>query len=156
MNSDALVTTIENKVAELLQADPSVFLVDIKIKPSNNIRVFLDGDAGIPIETCAIINRALYKELEESGMFPNGDFSLEVSSAGLEEPLKLLRQYRKNIGRKVDVVLNSGVKTSGKLLEVTETGIVVEETRGKNKKQELIQHNISFEEIKSTKIQIVF
>lgn len=156
MSRDALISTIEQKVQELLAADPSVFIVDLKIGQANAIRVFLDGDAGIPIETCAMVNRALYKELEESNLFPGGDFSLEVSSAGLDEPLKLLRQYQKNIGRLVEVVLNSGVKTSGKLLEVREDGILIEETRGKSKKKELIQHSYTFGEIKSTKIQIVF
>ncbi len=143
-------------VQDLLSDDPSYFVVDIRIKPTNNIKLYLDGDNGITIEKCISINRALYKQLEGSGLFPNDDFSLEVSSPGLDEPLKSLRQYRKNIGRKIEVVLKDGAKTEGKLLEVDENGIRVEEVRGKNKKQEIIVHDLSFDSIKSTKIQIVF
>ena len=63
---------------------------------------------------------------------------------------------KKNIGRLVEVTLKDGVRTDGKLKEVTETGIEVEESRGKNKKKETIEHFVPFESIKSTKIQIVF
>ena len=113
-------------------------------------------NAGISIEKCVAYNRVLYKRIEELGLYPDGDFSLEISSPGLDEPLKLFRQYRKNIGRKVEVLLKDGVKTEGKLTGVTEDHIEVEEVRGKNKKQETIRHQFSFENIKSTKIQIVF
>ena len=140
----------------LLADDPQYFLVEVKIKPTNNIKVFIDGDAGISIERCITYNRQLYKMLESSGLFPADDFSLEVSSPGLDEPLKLLRQYHKNTGRKVEVLMKDGVKTEGVLKQVADDGIIVEETRGKNKKKETIEHRFPFENIKSTKIQIVF
>ncbi len=63
-------------------------------------------------------NRALYKQIEAEGIFPDGDFSLEVSSPGLDEPLKLKRQYQKNIGRNVEVTLQDGSKKEGKLLSI--------------------------------------
>lgn len=147
---------LEALVLEILEPDPSYFLVDIRIKPTNNIKVFLDGDQGISIEKCIAVNRAMYKRLEGSGMFPEDDFSLEVSSPGLDEPLKMFRQYVKNVGRKVEVVQKDGVKIEGKLLEAREEEIVVEETKGKNKKLEIIRHAIPMDSIKSTKIQIVF
>jgi ribosome maturation factor RimP len=143
-------------VVGLLADQPQYFLVDLKIKPTNNIKLFLDGDQGITIEKCISINRALYKHLEESGLFPNDDFSLEVSSPGLDEPLKLLRQYQKNKGRLVEILLKDGRKIEGKLLEVNETDLVVEETKGKNKKKEILQHQFLLNDIKSTKLQIVF
>ena len=129
--------------------------MDIKIKPTNNVKVYIDGDQGISIEKCVQFNRALYKRIEEAGLFPGGDFSLEVSSPGLDEPLKLHRQYRKNIGRQVELVLQDGSKIEGRLLEVSEDGIIVEETRGKNKKKEIVNHTFLFENIKTTKIQVV-
>jgi ribosome maturation factor RimP len=89
-------------------------------------------------------------------MFPEGDFSLELSSPGLDEPLKLLRQYRKNIGRQVELLMQDGSRIDGRLLEVSEDGQIVEETKGKNKKKELINHTFLFENIKTTKIQVVF
>jgi len=143
-------------VVGLLADQPQYFLVDLKIKPTNNIKLFLDGDQGITIEKCISINRALYKHLEESGMFPNDDFSLEVSSPGLDEPLKLHRQYLKNKGRLVEILLKDGRKIEGKLLEVNEEDLVVEETKGKNKKKEILQHQFLLNDIKSTKLQIVF
>ena len=85
-----------------------VFLVELKVSPGNNLKVFLDADKGVTIDTCISINRALYKKIEEDDLFPNGDFSLEVSSPGVDEPLKLHRQYKKNIGRNVEVVMNDG------------------------------------------------
>ena len=156
MSIETQVQVIERMLEAILANDPAYFIVEIRIKPTNNIKVFLDGDGGISIEKCVFYNRILYKQIEEAGMFPDGDFSLEISSPGLYEPLKLMRQYKKNVGRKVEVLLKDGVKTEGKLLEVDEGQIVVEEIRGKNKKQEIIQHNIPFDSIKSTKIQIVF
>ena len=98
------VKTVEGLVEGLLAAEPEYFLVDVRIKPTNNVKVYIDGDQGISIEKCVRYNRALYKQLEEGGLFPNGDFSLEVSSPGLDEPLKLHRQYKKNIGRLVEIV----------------------------------------------------
>jgi ribosome maturation factor RimP len=150
------VKTVEGMVNEILGAEPVYFLVDIKIKPTNNLKVYIDGDQGISIEKCVQFNRALYKRIEGAVLFPGGDFSLEVSSPGLDEPLKLHRQYRKNIGRQVEIVLQDGSKIEGRLLEVSEDGIIIEETRGKNKKKEIVNHAFLFENIKTTKIQVVF
>ena len=153
---DTQVKAIEQLVREVIQDDPAYFLVEIRIKPTNNVKVFLDGDQGITIEKCIAWNRALYKKIEESALFPNGDFSLEVSSPGLDEPLKLFRQYKKNIGRPVEVLLKDGIKIAGKMIDVQESSIIVEETKGKNKKKEVLQHSFQFDNIKSTKIQTVF
>jgi ribosome maturation factor RimP len=156
MMNDVLINTVTTMVEGLIAADTEMFLVEVKIKPVNNIKVFIDADGGLPIEKCIKINRALYKEMEETAMFPNGDFSLEVSSPGLDEPLKMFRQYKKNIGRNVEVVTKEGLLKEGKLTEVTEDGIMVEETKGKNKKKEVINHTFLFDHIKTTKIQAVF
>jgi ribosome maturation factor RimP len=163
MSIETQLQTIENMIGALVAEHPGYFLVEVKIKPTNNVKVFLDGDEGISIEKCIMFNRALYKQLEESGLFPADDFSLEVSSPGLDEPLKLFRQYRKNIGREVEVLMNDGRKVEGKLIGAEEQEITVEETTGKahhgrpaSRKQEIILHKIPFENIKSTKIQIVF
>lgn len=118
--------------------------------------MFIDGDNGISIEKLVQYNRKLYHDLEENGFFPNDDFSLEVSSPGLDEPIKLYRQYLKNIGRSVEVIRKDGIKTEGKLVGATETEIVVEEEKGKNKKREVVTNTISIDNIKTTTIQIKF
>jgi len=156
MNSDSTISTIEEMVKGLLADEPQYFIVDLRIKPTNNVKLYLDGDQGITIEKCISYNRALYKLLLEASLFPEDDFSLEVSSPGLDEPLKWHRQYLKNVGRPVEVLLLDGVKIEGKMTEVSEEGITVEETRGKNKKKEVITHNFLFNNIKSTKLQVVF
>jgi ribosome maturation factor RimP len=153
---DPIIAELEKKVKGLLEADPSLFLVEIRLKPTNNIKVYIDGDQGVSIDKLTQFNRKLYRHLEEESMFPNGDFSLEVSSPGLDEPLKLHRQYQKNIGRSVEVLNKEGVKLEGKLLTVGEEDITIEEQTGKGKKMLVKQHIIPFETIKTTKIQVTF
>jgi ribosome maturation factor RimP len=156
MSIDGQIQGLEQKVNTLIEAEPEVFLVEIRIKPTNNVKVFLDADKGVSLDKLIQYNRRLYKDLEESSFFPGNDFSLEVSSPGLDEPLKLRRQYFKNIGRFVEVILADGTRIEGKLLSVSDEVVVVEEEKGKGKKKELLQHSIPFVNIKSTKIQIKF
>ena len=153
MNPETQIQAIKHKIGKLLENEPGYFLVEASISPTNNIKVFIDADQGASIDKLAYLNRALSKQLEET-MFPNGDFSMEVSSPGLEEPLKLYRQYVKNIGRLVEVLQKDGIKKEGKLISTSEKEILIEEEKGKNKKKEIVQHIISFENIKTTKIQI--
>src|SRR5687768_10142714 len=147
---------IEQRVNRLIEAEPDVFLVEVRIKPTNNIKVFLDADNGISIDRLVQFNRKLYRQFEEEQVFPNNDFSLEISSPGLDEPLKLNRQYKKNIGRFVEVTQADGTMTEGKLISAEEDQVVVEEEKGKGKKKEMIQHIIPLTNIKTTKIQIKF
>jgi ribosome maturation factor RimP len=156
MSTESQITTIEQKVLEMLANDPGYFLVEIKINGGNNIKAFIDADHGASIDRLVQYNRTLYKQIEGSGLFPDDLFSLEISSPGLDEPLKLRRQYVKNTGRNVEVIDKNESMIEGKLLSVTDTGIVVQEEKGKNKKKEIIEHSISFDNIKSTKIQIKF
>ena len=155
MNSENQVIAVEKRLSDLLTELPGYFLVEISVKPTNNIKVFVDADHGAAIDQLTKINRALYRWVEEN-LFPNGDFSIEVSSPGLEEPLKLNRQYLKNVGRMVEIVLKNGLKKEGKLISVSENEIVIEEEIGKGKKKEVIQHIILKEEIKTTKVQVKF
>jgi len=140
----------------LLANQPAHFLVEVRLKPTNNFKIFIDGDEGIDLSVLIKYNRALYKLIEEGGYYPEGDFSLEVSSPGLDEPLKLHRQYKKNVGRFVDVLLNDSTKKEGKLLEVTEEAILLETETGKAKKKVVAQETVLFSDIKNTKIQIKF
>lgn len=156
MEPSVLIDKVKAVIDPLLAEDQSYFCVQIKVKPTNNIKIFLDGDKGLPIERCTYFNRKLYKAIEEAGWFPEGDFSLEVSSPGLDEPLLLKRQYQKNIGRKVLVTTNDGVEKEGILLEVNEQGITLEWTEGKGKKALQQQMQIAFENIKSTIVQVQF
>ena len=150
------IQALEQKVNGIIESDPDVFLVEIRIKPTNNVKVFLDSDKGMSLDRLIQYNRKLYRDLEESGFFPGNDFSLEVSSPGLDEPLKLKRQYLKNIDRYVEVLQLDSVRIEGKLVRVEDAAIVIEEEKGKGKKKELVQHTVPFDQIKTTKIQIKF
>lgn len=156
MSTEGQIQALEQKITRLIQDEPEVFLVEVRIKPTNNVKVFLDADQGMSIEKLIQYNRKLYKEIEEEVFFPGGDFSLEVSSPGLDEPLKLHRQYLKNIGRYVEVTEQDGSKKEGKLVSADDQQVIVEEERGKGKKRELVQHSIPFSQIKVTRIQIKF
>lgn len=156
MQAEDQIRIIEEKVNSLLANQPSHFLVEVRIKPTNNVKVFIDADEGVILSGLIGYNRKLYKQLEESGLFPDGDFSLEVSSPGLDEPLKLFRQYKKNIGRFVEITRKDSSKKEGKLVEATEDGVVIETETGKGKKKETKQESILFDQIKNTKIQVRF
>ena len=156
MNEGTQVKVIEQLVEAVIDSAAGDFIVELKFLPGNNIKVFVDGDRAIAIARLVQYNRGLYKKIEESGLFPNGDFALEVSSPGLDEPLKMHRQYVKNINRFVEVIKKDGLKTEGKLIDVQENEMVIEEEKGKGKKKELVLHTIPFAEVKSTKIQIKF
>ncbi len=87
----------------------TLYVVDVVCSPSNAIEITLDGDDGVGIEDCAALSRAVEAALDRE----EEDFQLTVGSAGLGQPLKDERQYRRLVGRRVDVVLRSGVKLSG-------------------------------------------
>ncbi len=156
MTAEISIQAIETLTEELLKETEDIFLVSVKVKPTNNIKLFLDADSGLSIEKCVKINRALYKIIEEKQWYPDGNFSLEVSSPGIEEPLKMLRQYKKNIGRKIEVLLQDETKLEGKLLEVSEAAIKIEQTEGKGKKLSIKEIEILFSNIKQAKVLIVF
>ena len=150
------IQAIENLVGQLLTETEDTFLVSVRIKPTNNIKVFLDADSGLSIDKCVKINRAMYKIIEENGWYPDGNFSLEVSSPGIEEPLRMIRQYKKNIGRNVEVILNDDTHVEGKLVEANEELIQLEYTEGKNKKAIKVVKEIPFEQVKQTTVLIAF
>lgn len=154
MSREEQLETIKGILAPLLVDD--IFLVDVKIKPINNIKVYLDADAGLPIERCTRINRTLYRTIEEMQLYPDGNFSLEVSSPGLSEPLKMHRQYIKNVGRELEVIKHDESKVTGQLLSVDENKVLLEFTEGKNKKAVIHQVEIPFTEIKNAIVQIKF
>jgi ribosome maturation factor RimP len=156
MNIDSQIQAIEQKVKTLITPDPESFLVEVKIRPGNNVKVFIDADHGVSIDKLTQYNRSLYKQIEEGGLFPNDDFSLEISSPGLDESLKLHRQYVKNIGRYVEVILKDGIKIEGKLITAADNEIVIGEEKVNKKQKDFVQHTVSYDDIKTTKIQIKF
>lgn len=113
------------KLAESCLENSSQFIVDLRIsaKGQQKVLLLLDGDNGITIDDCAEVNRKLSKALDERDLLKEKYF-LEVSSPGLDHPLTLHRQFKKNVGRKIKVLMNDST-VEGLLQQVTEEGISV-------------------------------
>lgn len=142
----------------LEEKDDSLFLVTVTVNPSpqgTKVIIHLDGDEGISIDTCAEVSRALSARLEEEDIF-SGKYTLEVSSPGLDQPLKLHRQYVKNVGRNVKVLTQDNQTTKGTLLSVSDDAIEIEPAakgKKKNKKKEPAANlQIPFDHIKKTNV----
>ena len=151
---------IEQRVKELIEEKisdrPELFLVDVRMLPNNKLIILVDGDEGISIQDCAAISRHVGFHLEEENTIDRA-YNLEVSSPGVGEPLKLKRQYDKNVGREVGIKLSSGETKEGKLLSVTDQGILIEaKVKEKGKKVQLVETNIDFNNITETKVLISF
>ena len=151
---------IEQKVTELVEQKisdrPDLFLVDVKMHPNGKLIILMDGDNGIGIADCAAISRHVGYHLEEENVIEQA-YNLEVSSPGIDTPLKMKRQYEKNLGRNLSVKLADAAKREGKLLQVAEQGITIEEQKKeKGKKAELVESFVPFDQITETKVLISF
>lgn len=143
-----------NGLVEPLLVDTDMFLVNVRIKPTNNVKVFIDADSGFSIERCITVNKRLYAALVDEALFPDDDFSLEVSSPGVDEPLLQLRQYKKNVGRKITITLADDTDLTGMLMDVTDTSVTLEYKKPKEKLPQTTV--IPFSEIKKAVIQVIF
>ncbi len=138
--------------------DKDVFLVDIILRGAETNRkviVLLDSDCGVSIADCAGLSRALAASLEENDPFP-GQYTLEVSSAGLDHPLSLQRQYLSRVGKVLNLSLSSGEQILGELLEVAKEEIVVDRILEEKKKQKTEETHVPFSEIEKAMVQVSF
>ncbi len=141
---------INNLVLQFLEGTDK-FLVDFVVQPGNKFSVFIDGDQGVTIQDC----QSLSREIESNVDREVEDYDLTVSSAGLDHPLKLERQYRKNIGRELNVVTVGENKIEGILAVVTEQSIELMHPVKKPKKENQQPNTIlPYSEIKTAKITI--
>jgi ribosome maturation factor RimP len=148
-----MISKIEALLAPLLEGT-DMFVTNLQIEPGNNIKLFLDADEGLNVQKSVSINRQLVAQIDELGWYPNGDYSLEVSSPGVDEPLRSLRQYKKNIGRTLAVTNVEDLEQIGVLKAVTEVGISIEVKINKNKETALVE--VPFENIKQSIVQVIF
>lgn len=153
IESKALQTFIER---ELEGSD--LFLVDLRISKDNVIEVELDSELPVSIEDCEKLSRAIETEFAKE----MEDYTLEVGSAGLTSPLKVLRQYRKYVGKEVEVITKDGQKLTGILKDADDKGIVltyeqkVKREGMKRPVKETVDRQLSYEEIKQTKYLLKF
>ncbi len=153
MNKDKILH-ITNQA---IQKEASLFLVDLTIDQNNKINIIVDGDQGIPLKECIRINRFIENELDRE----EEDYSLEVSSPDIAKPIKLIRQYNKNIGKIISVKTKTE-SFEGKLVSVNKDTIELTwKTRepkpvGKGKITVEKKAIIAFNDIIQTKVKILF
>ena len=149
---------VQDLLSLALEQHPNIFLVDFKIATDKSIKVILDGDKEVNVKDCISISRAIEGALNRD----EDDFSLEVASAGVGSPLKLPRQYRKNLGRKLEVISSDGLKFMGELTHVKEDAIELQWKQrepkpiGKGKVTVTKNKILTFDEISQTKVMIKF
>ncbi len=126
------------------------FLVNLKITPDNRIYVDIDGDNGVTIDDCIELSRAIEGKLDRD----EEDFALDVSSAGADSPLKLTRQFVKNIGRDVEALSYDGEKVEGELVSADEESVTLR-THG-TKKQAPQELTLKRRDLKSVRVALKF
>lgn len=129
-----------------------LFLIDIKIGKDNKISVIIDGDNGVTIQNCIDLSRQIEKNFDREVE----DFELSVMSAGIGEPLKLIRQYKKNFGKSIEILIKeNSEKIVGELIGVDDEKVIVK-IQPKKKKEPIIEREILIDNIKESKIIILF
>jgi ribosome maturation factor RimP len=145
------------RIAEKKLIGPSQFIVNVVVssrKVPQKVMIVVDGDNGISIDDCARISREVSKTLDDSPVL-EAHYMLEVSTPGLDQPLTLKRQYKKNINRKLRVSYQNRI-VEGRLLNVTEDAITVEQETGVGKKKEVALIEIQFSEIDKSFVLVSF
>ena len=147
-----------NQVVEDFLKDSAYYLVELNIATDNRISIEIDSFDGVSIDFCVELNRHIESQFDREAE----DYELEVSSAGLTEPFKVLKQYEKNIGNEVEVLTKSGKKLTGVLTSATENEFELEIERTEkpegSKRKTIVNEILTFkyEEIKHTKYIIRF
>jgi ribosome maturation factor RimP len=142
-------TTIEELLNQKLEGS-DIFLVEVEELPNQAIRVYIDSDKGLKVNECAKISRFLEHHLETEKLVPE-KYNLEVSSPGAENPLKLIRQYAKHVGRTLKLKLADGSETEGVLMELKGDGIKL---KSKAKKENIEYYLLN--DIKETRVKLSF
>jgi len=148
---------IQDLLEEALAQNEHLFLIDVSFSTDNRIQIVIDGDSGVPLNECMRINRAIESSFEEDEV----DFALEVSSPDIAEPLRVKRQYLKNVNRILKVKTNDAV-LEGTLTEVNEENIVLTRKArepkpiGKGKVTVEKTATLAFQDIKEAKVKIIF
>ena len=143
---------------DFLAEREDLFLIDMKFSATDHIRVILDGDHGVTLQDCLDASRAIEFNMDRE----EHDFSLEVMSAGLSEPLNSLSQYRKNIGRSLELVMNDSSEIEGELVSVEEDKITLvlkyrkPKDIGKGKVDVVEEREILYSDIKKALVAIKF
>ena len=149
---------VEDLLQNALQERQDLFLIDFNVSANNAITVVIDGDKGVLVEDCMFISRAIEHNLDRE----EHDFSLEVLSSGATTPLVLPRQYKKHIGRSLEVKTTDGENIEGQLIGANDESVVLKwkarepKPVGKGKVTVTKEAKIAFNDIKEAKVKIKF
>lgn len=156
---------MEEKIIDLLEekfTEPefsNCFWLDVKLHAGKKLEIIIDCDTGVTFTTCQQISRHLESVIDEE-QWLGPKYTLEVSSPGTDRPLQLPRQYKKHLGRKLEVKTKGGDEYEGRLSEITEEAITldykVRRKEGKRKVTEEVQTTIAFGAIEKAKVKISF
>lgn len=148
---------VNDLLTQALLDKPSIFLIDLNITDSFKIIVNLDGDEGVALQDCIDVSRAIENNLDREEQ----DFSLEVASVGVGSPLKMVRQYKKNVGRTLIVKL-AAQTIEAELVEANDNFIILSwqarEPKKVGKGKETVQktQEIPYAEIKEAIVTVTF
>ncbi len=150
--------TVEDLLQTALDERQDLFLIDFSLSGDNGIKIVIDGDNGVLVEDCMFVSRAIEHNIDRE----EHDFSLEVLSSGAVTPLTLPRQYKKHVGRNLEVTTLDSQNLEGELTEVNDQGVVLKwkarepKPIGKGKVTVTKEANVTFENIKEAKVKIKF
>lgn len=142
--------TVRSLVEEKLEGT-ELFIVSVRVMPTNRIRVYIDSLEGLDVQDCVIVSRHIEGNLDREVE----DYELEVSSPGLTEPYQHPLQYKKNVGRDVKVVTTNGADLKGKLTAFDGQNITIEPEK-KKKKEDVGPITLPLIQIKEAKTVISF
>ena len=114
--------SVINNLVESKLKGTDYFLVDISVSPDNMISIEIDNDNGVSIDDCVALSRYVDENLDRE----KEDFELEVGSSGITSPFKIVRQYIKNTGKEVEMLLRSGIKLTGILKNADKNGATID------------------------------
>ena len=149
---------VKQLTEDYLQTREDLFLIDLKISADSTVTIIIDGDHSVSLQDCLDVSRAVEFQLDRD----EHDFSLSVMSPGLSEPLQMPRQYHKNIGRELDILLNDDSKVQGELTAADDEKITLElryrrpKLIGKGKEDVVEQREIPYAEIKKALVVVKF
>ncbi|MCH2193004.1 ribosome assembly cofactor RimP [Kordia sp.] len=149
---------VTDLLQEVLEEESSLFLISQEIKPGNKIVIVIDGDNGVTLNDCMKVSRHIEHNLDRE----EEDFSLEVYSSGISEGITHIRQYKKNVGRKLEVIIENSSKVEGTLVAADDEKIKLQwkarepKPIGKGKVTVQKEQEIPYENIVKAKVMVTF
>lgn len=142
------IEALANKTLE----GTDMFVTDVKVSTGNIITVTIDSETSLTIDDCIKVSRSIEGNLDRD----EEDFELRVTSYGADQPIRFQKQYKKNIGRQLEIIQSDDTKMTGTLTAVTENAVEVETKESKKKNAPVMKHLITFEAIKEARVILSF